>query len=251
MNIYGNKYLQDAVYGYARRLDLNTVGNIVDGGFFIAGGALQKETPNDFDLFSCEPDGKGFDFDAIRRRCVDYGYGYVVADTGNALTVMVNGQKVQFCKYRKDFITDLLKSFDFAHTQVACEIGKFRNATGEGYHYDPCEVYCTNDYILSKIADCTFYTGSEYPLSSLMRVGKFYKQGKYNSNSKYKIDVVKIMLDVVSRGIANKADLIDQMASVSEAIDMNEAVEKLMSCLQNPYSISEEKKEEDIDEKPF
>ena len=184
--------------------------------YFIAGNSCNAAAPHDFDIY---PWGKDFDFKSIRSRIKSVG-GYVVIETRNALTVNINGQVVQFCNYNKPDLISLIESFDFAHIQVGIAVdivwrpGDSEDDIG-GYD---CSIIryaeYTDDWIQSHMLETTWYTGSEYPLSSLIRLNKYLQRGCYASKHEYKKDVLNILNDIISRGYKNYEDYKDQLAAV-------------------------------------
>ena len=224
--------IKQCVRQYAARLDAAKVGEVLNTYvFYLAGGSLSRGTPNDFDIFSVGSTGK-FNLDRIKLTCKEKGYG-VVSHTQNALTVMIGECKVQFCNYYFATVNELVRNFDFAHCQICAEFT--HNDQGTWYVDD---IYYTDEWKLAKMAETTFYTGSDFPLSSLVRAGKFLAQGKYASRGQYKKDVVKIVKDVVSRGFKNRDDYIRQLESISENLFQVEGAEEL--C----YLLMKEQKEE-------
>ena len=170
------------------------------GSFYVAGNSLNEETPNDFDLY---PVFKN-QFDDVRSKI---GEDNVVCVTKNAVTAKIDGRTVQFCNYFKPSLSELLESFDFAHVQV-----------GARFTIDVAlmaKVDFTSDWLVAKSTGQTFYTHSEYPISSLVRINKYIKRGNYIGKS-YISDVVRILTDILNRGIEDYADFKDQL----DAIDL-------------------------------
>ena len=185
--------------------------------FYVAGNSLNKLAPNDIDIFPIE---SLFTRDQASR------LGNIVSETKNAITVKVNLDEnlthqngaeqneihsfgktitVQLCNYQhKDLIT-LVNSFDFSHIQIGAKI-----SVGESID----QIYYTNEYSESKLCQSTEYTGSEYPLSSLIRAFKYAKRGDFSGNS-HIFSVFKVLVDIVGRGFKdyqdfkNKLDAID------------------------------------------
>lgn len=186
-------------------------------GYFVAGNSCNAAAPHDFDIYPSG--GHSFDFEEIRSRIESVG-GYVVIQTRNALTVNINGKVIQFCNYRKPSLINLIESFDFAHIQigVAVEIewrpGNFEDDPG-GYERSVItSVEFTDDWQKAHMLETTWYTGSEYPLSSLLRTTKYFQRGAYAKKYEYKKDILKIMNDIISRGYKNYTDYKDQLAAV-------------------------------------
>lgn len=177
-------------------------------GYFVAGNSCNAAAPHDFDIY---PWGSDFDFEGIKSRVTSVG-GYVVIETHNALTVNINSKIIQFCNYNKHGFTSLIESFDFAHIQIGVAV---RIEWGDGYEcsYITCVEY-TDNWQRAHMLETTWYTGSEYPLSSLLRVMKYSKYGCYASKHEYKKDILNILNDIISRGYKDYQDYKDQLAAV-------------------------------------
>jgi hypothetical protein len=109
----------------------------------------------------------------------------------------------------KPTLKELVNSFDFAHVQVGVRFG----GNGEPPHVDG--VYFSDDFVSSNVERGTYYTGSEYPTSSLVRMGKYSSRGKF-SKKEYLMSTLKILSDIVNRGFRDYDDFKDQM----DAIDL-------------------------------
>lgn len=185
-------------------------------GYFVAGNSCNAAAPHDFDIY---PWGNKFDFDGIKSRIESVG-GYIVIETRNALTVNISGKVVQFCNYKKPDLISLIESFDFAHIQIgiAVEIewrpGDFEEDRG-GYDYSTIrDVEFTDDWQRARMLETTWYTGSDYPLSSLLRTTKYFQRGAYAKKHEYKKDILEILRDIIIRGFADYQDYKDQLAAI-------------------------------------
>ena len=188
-----------------------------NSGYFIAGNSCNASTPNDFDLYPLR--GEDFDFNGIKSR-VEAVNGYVVCETKNALTCNISGKVVQFCKYKKKSLVELIESFDFAHIQIGCGIhiewrpGDFEDDPG-GYESSVIkEVAYTVNWEQAHLLETTWYTGSEYPLSSLIRTVKYFQRGAYANKHEYKVDILNILGDIITRGYRDYPDYKDQLAAI-------------------------------------
>lgn len=179
--------------------------------FIVAGNSLNRDKPNDFDIY---PDEDEFDFDFIRESCESLkGRCHVICETKNSMTVSADGNILQFCKYKKDSLKELVESFDFAHCQIGVHFSAQETDTF-GVDNPVCDDACwTDDWLKAKAIESTFYTGSEYPLSSLIRLVKYQNRGMFSGNS-YKYEMLKILNDIISRGYKDYDDFKDQMDSV-------------------------------------
>lgn len=177
--------------------------------YWVAGSSCNKDKPNDYDVYS----PKSFNFDAISEHAAKMNL-HTVSVTKNAVTVIINDTPVQFCNYPKLSLKSLIDSFDFAHVQVGVEI---TTTWDDGVYSDSRITECcmTEDYKDSMIVGSTWYTGSEYPLSSMIRLVKYAKRDCFLGNS-YKVSQIQILNDIVRRGFKDYNDFKDQL----EAIDI-------------------------------
>ena len=186
-------------------------------GYFVAGNSCNASAPHDFDLYPWY--SKKFDFKGIKSRIESVG-GYVITETRNALTVNIGGKIIQFCNYWKSDLINLIESFDFAHIQIGVAVniewrpGDFENDIG-GYECSTIKfVEYTDNWQRAHMLETTWYTGSDYPLSSLLRTVKYYKRGAYANKSEYKKDIINILNDIISRGYKDYQDYKDQLAAI-------------------------------------
>jgi len=172
---------------------------------YVAGSCLNKQNtpfnpglrPNDVDLFP-KP---GVEIEDIVHTMVDCGCE-LVFESKNAKTWKLNGTLFQVCDYRHDFLTELVRSFDFSHVQIGA------NIKGEG-------VYVTDAWKNSMMGCGVTFTGSEYPLSSLIRLNKYVQRGAIDKKTS-KLLTLKILGAVLERGFRDYDDLKDQL----DAIDL-------------------------------
>lgn len=188
-----------------------------NSGYYIAGNSCNAAAPNDYDLYPLR--GENFDFKGISSR-VEAVNGYVVCETKNALTCNISGKVIQFCKYKKKDLVELIMSFDFAHIQIGVEVhiewrpGDFEDDPG-GYDYSVIRnIAYTPDWEQAHLLETTWYTGSEYPLSSLIRTVKYFQRGAYANKHEYKVDILNILGDIISRGYKDYPDYKDQLAAI-------------------------------------
>lgn len=92
--------------------------------------------------------------------------------------------------------------------------GYFEDDRG-GYDYSTVNfVEFTDDWIQSHMLETTWYTGSDYPLSSLLRTTKYFQRGCYAKKHEYKKDILIILNDIISRGYKDYQDYKDQLAAI-------------------------------------
>ena len=186
-------------------------------GYFVAGNSCNASAPHDFDLYPWY--SKKFDFKGIKSRIESVG-GYVIIETRNALTVNIGGKIIQFCNYWKSDLISLIESFDFAHIQIGVAVniewrpGDFENDIG-GYDCSKIRyVEYTDNWQRAQMLETTWYTGSDYPLSSLLRTVKYFKRGAYANKFEYKKDIINVLNDIISRGYKDYQDFKDQLAAI-------------------------------------
>ena len=178
--------------------------------YFVAGNSCNASAPHDFDLYPWRNDK--FDFEGIKSRIESVG-GYVIIETRNALTVNIGGKIIQFCNYWKSDLISLIESFDFAHIQVGVAVS-IEWGPG-GYDYSAIEyVEYTDNWQRAHMLETTWYTGSDYPLSSLLRTVKYFKRGAYANKFEYKKDIINILNNIISRGYKDYQDYKDQLAAI-------------------------------------
>ena len=211
--------IKKTIANRAYKLDFDTVYKLVeDHPFILAGGSLCGDEVHDYDVYPDECSKFGFD-DLERKVGEMQDKAEIVFKSPNAITVKLidKDQIVQFCKYSKPSLEELVKSFDFSHVQVG--IGFRGNGCGPFYEH----VYYTDAFVISNVTRRTVYTGSEYPLSSLMRLMKYNKRGKLTRAETIRA-AASILKDVIDRGYKDDADFKNQMDAIDLSIpDMKEA----------------------------
>ena len=214
--------------GRATRLKVaKQIGEILGTRFLLAGGALtEDDNPKDFDIYGVDAP---IVISAVENRvlCHESTRGYL-SRTRNAITVNIYGQTVQFCSYFKPTPQETVAAFDFAH----CMAGAVFDADGTLEY-----VVAMDDFWLSEKNETTWYTGSEYPLSSLMRLMKFHKRGLFKGET-HKTAAVSILCDIVERGFKDYYDFLDQCVSISESFKDHNSVDA-----DYLYSLLEKRKE--------
>lgn len=162
---------------------------------WVAGGCLSGGVINDIDIF-IPPNQENF---------ILYNWP-VLSNTKNAVTYAYT-KPIQICKYTKPTLAELVESFDFAHIKVGSSL------KWDGLNLSLGSVYISKDFILSHATDSSWYTGSEYPLSSLIRLGKYYKRDAMGKSA-YIGSVLSIVSAIVSRGFKDYSDFKDQLDAV-------------------------------------
>lgn len=169
------------------------------GKFFVAGSSIATREISDIDVYPVGdepftiPDGKA------------------LAATKNAVTI-ANDPPIQFCRYKRATLEALIESFDFAHVQAGAEI-----ADGE-----VVRTAWTDAFVAANACRTSQFTGSEYPLSSAIRIMKYHKRGELTRGSSIR-SMLDIITAIVDRGFKDYDDFKDQL----DAVDLGLTPENL------------------------
>lgn len=207
---FNNQKIDDMMINrMKRRIDLNELYGIIGNRYTIAGGAILAQEPHDYDIYATDQH-EPLDLLAIQANAEKRGWTKV-SQTKNALTMRdLRGRIFQFCTYAKCDTSDLIRTFDFAHCQAGIDVTL--------REYKPfCLFHCTSEFMQAMMLQKTFFVGSEYPLSSLIRLVKYVKRGLYPTRRDYMADIFRIMTAIVDRGYSDYEDFKDQL----DAIDLN------------------------------
>lgn len=199
-------------------------------GYYIAGNSLNRGKPNDYDLYPVRAGGFEGVIEQATSPKLSNNYA-VLSRTKNAVTIKVlsSGVILQFCNYYKPNIEQLVDSFDFAHVKLGAKI----TINIEDYNsYEIEGLFISPDYIEAKLQDTTFYTGSEFPLGSLMRLFKYEKRGDL-VGKQYMGETIKILRDILARGYEDYNDFKDQL----DAIDLNWKTDNEFKELKQFYNL--------------
>jgi hypothetical protein len=192
--------------------DVHALDCHVDTTYWIAGGCLTG-TVNDIDIFPAGTDLESSPFSKLP----------LLSQTKNAGTFK-HTPTIQFCKYKKQSITELVNSFDFAHIQVGAVVRitkSYADAELPTWWYVD-SVYYTDAFVEANAGHTTWFTGSDYPLSSLIRLGKYYKRD-IMPKSAHMVAVLDCMAAITKRGFKDFADFKDQL----DAVDLGLLPEEL------------------------
>ena len=174
-------------------------------GFYVAGNCLNRMAPLDIDLFPLAE----HDFDNLPS-------SGRVSSTKNADTYLAkDGTIVQFCHYWHGSLVELVESFDFAHIKVGVKIDE----------NEIKEVYYSKAWEDAHAMETTWYTGSRYPLSSLMRLVKYVKRDVFSGKS-WLPSALGIVMDIAERGFKDYDDFKDQL----DAVDLGLVEKDLQGC---------------------
>jgi hypothetical protein len=184
--------------------------NYFDDKIYIGGGALISNEPNDIDIYY-----KNFKSNFNLEKFITNNDGKIILTTKNAITVKFNNTVFQFCNYWKDNLEDLIESFDFAHIKIGIELYTKKLMYSQHINVDieNSTLYISPDYNLASLIGSTYYTGSEYPMSSLIRIIKYIKRDCFKGKS-YLPEIFKIITDINNRGFDNYNDFLNQLDAV-------------------------------------
>ena len=153
---------------------------------YFAGGCftsmLLREEPSDYDFyFRNEEDANIFKEFALKHLKADIAF-----ESPNAITMK---NKMQFMTKHYGPPNYMVNSFDFQHLKVYKVIGV------------PI-IVATKDFYQILVEKHLIYSGSEYPLASLMRIRKYIKRGWFISAN----TMLDIVFDIMSMFILKNAD---------------------------------------------
>lgn len=185
--------------------------------FYVGGNSLNRGAPNDIDIY---PIGTMSFFD------LEFQGIPLLSQTKNATTLRLGGKIVQLCNYPKPSLKNLVDSFDYAHIQVGAEVKD----------KDIVAVYFTEAWADAHLLEDTWFTGSEYPLSSLLRAFKYQERGDFAGKS-YISSVLSIVCAVVERGFTSYEDFKDQLDAVDLGLVPEDFDEVGRADLQRLYDV--------------
>lgn len=165
-------------------------GLLSKGHFHIAGSAIASDTIRDIDVYPVS--GKPFAAPLEGR----------IVETKNAVTIK-NDPPIQFCNLQKPSLESLLSAFDFSHVQAGVTI-EDGNVT---------EVKWTEAFLFAKASGSSSFTGSEYPLSSAIRLLKYSRRGEITERSSLTA-ILSIICAITERGFKSYDDFKDQLDAV-------------------------------------
>lgn len=194
--------------------------------FALAGGCLVTDTPNDYDIYPMECGQKKFDRAFIKAGLQSLKKNHdcaVVFESPNALTIAVDGKLLQFCDYAvtsasvpdKPSLVELVSSFDFTHVQVGISFTP-REDDGSILTPEVDLIYYTDEYLATLVSKQTEYSGTQYPIGSLIRLRKYDKRGLVPTH-RYRLTVLDLLADIINRGFVDYEDFKAQL----EAVDLH------------------------------
>lgn len=218
--------IKDNVFPFPSDSEVNTVQRAIYNGY-IAGGCfasmMLREEPSDYDFyFNTEADA-----DIFKQFALTYLKDRIVFESPNALTF---DNKFQFMLKHYGNPNAMVNSFDFEHLKIY----KCYNS--------PINLYRVNGNIYKILLEKhLLYSGSKYPLASLMRVRKYIKRGWFIPASQMLSIVFDIMamyniLDENPDAEYNKDTL--KLKRRNMEIDVDTLVEQMMGI--DPLTIMAE-----------
>lgn len=182
--------LSEVLHSRVRHCVSRAFPHLSKGEYFIAGSAIATREIADIDVY---PVGDA-PFNVPTEK--------VLAATKNATTV-AGDPPIQFCRYKHATLGELLASFDFAHVQAGAHVC-------DGIVQ---QVQWTADFVAANACRTSQFTGSEYPLSSAIRLLKYHKRGELTKHSSIRA-MLDIVYAVVKRGFKDYDDFKDQLDAV-------------------------------------
>jgi hypothetical protein len=175
--------------------------------FFLAGGALASKASEiaDLDIFPV-PGAEPVTLEPAK----------VVSRTKNAVTWATGPWPTQVCAYRHQTLTELVESFDFSSAQIGAEIMSVDR------RWAVCSVHATDAFVASRLRGSLEFTGSAYPLSSLIRLFKYHRSGRASRRDAIAA-AIGILTAISRRGFKDWADFLDQL----DAVDLGLVPEEL------------------------
>lgn len=195
--------------------------------FALAGGCLVTDPPNDYDVYPMSMHTKAFDRGSIEAGLESLKKTHdcaVLFESRNALTVCVDGKRIQFCDYAvmspsvpdKPSLVELVRSFDYTHVQVGVSFTPMDDGNGSIRTPEVDLIYYTDDYLETLVTNQTKYSGTEFPLGALIRLRKYDKRGLLPL-SRYRRTVLDLLSDIIGRGFKDYDDFKNQL----EAVDLS------------------------------
>lgn len=198
--------------------------------FYVCGGALLPEEPNDYDLFPIDED----DFNEKWWRTL-LNKDFMTWETPNATSFKIDGVKIQLCKFWNDSLINTVERFDFTHCKLGAEFHRAEYKGKKVDRFECTDVYVSDDFIRFRILGYSEYTGAhenDYPLSSLLRVFKYYKRGYIRSS----YDVIfQILESFLERGYENPLDFGQQLAGIDIGQEESEGITDNMKTLMHIF----------------
>ncbi len=191
----------------------------------LCGGGLMRKY-SDLDFYPAAKDGFP-NRESDKWKKVD-----VSAQTDNA--VSIGG--VQLCRYYIPTLPELVESFDFAHCQVGVEL-----EIDEDGNWKAIEVFTSDPFIHARATQTTAFTGSDYPLSSLVRVPKVANKLGLSQIEIARL-TVQVLAAIVDRGFDGYEDIKDQFDAIDLAVvegdlhGLEDQIQIISERLKNPDS---------------
>ena len=227
INNYVEELIKARITSRIKHIELAKIMDILGvTSLYICGNSLNTEIPNDYDIYLLEDDSfRLHDLSSnelFKVKIEKIGYK-ITSSTKNAITLKNNSVILQICLYHKPTLKELVDSFDFTYCQVGVEVSfdwlNVLNISDE---------YFTFGYLEFLTSRVTHYTGSEYPISSLLRLFKVKDKGYLPGNLHIR-ELITILIEIVERGFDDYDDFKDQL----DAIDLGLLSEDLNSIDKN------------------
>jgi len=128
--------------------------------------------------------------------------------TTNAKTYRFNDEIIQICNYRAKSVKELIGRFDFTGIQIGVEV--YKDGTRK--------LEFTPEFVMARLFNDSVYTSkTDYPLSSLMRMHKYYNRGQMSAVT-YRRNIILCLTHIIGRGFLDRDDFKNQLDAVDVAI---------------------------------
>ena len=194
--------LTDTLYRRANKCIKLASPHLSKGEYYLAGSCIASSIVNDIDVFP-----------VIDEYLIPSEN--VIIKTPSATTIK-NDPPIQFCTHKKSSLKELIESFDFSHVQAGVRI-----LNGEVV----CAAW-TDAYLAYRLTSVVQFTGTDYPLSSLFRLFKYYKRGDVGKESAGL--TISIVAAIVKRGFNGYEDFKRQL----DAVDLELIPEEIDNLVQ-------------------
>jgi len=190
--------LRDTLTARAKRCVRVASGHLSEGEFFLGGGAVATRDMNDIDIY---PAGDA---------AFTIPKGVILASSKNATTIG-NAPPLQFCNYKRATLAQLVASFDFAHIQARAHV---KDGAILSVEWTPA-------FVAANACRTSEFTGSDYPLSSSIRLLKYNKRGELTRHHSIH-SMLNIIREIVERGFKDYEDFKDQLDAVDLGLNPEE-----------------------------
>lgn len=193
--------------------------------FYIGGNSLNRATPSDIDIYPVKKEDI-YIFNTLKSGNFNNKLFKLITFSKNAITFSFEKTIYQACNYYHDSLIKLVESFDFAHIKIGAKISI---DSLSNMNIIP---YISKDWEEAHLLESTYFTKSEYPLSSLIRAFKYYKREDFSGNS-HIYSILSILNSIITRGFNGYSDFKNQL----DAVDLGLVPEDLKESTDILYNL--------------